>query len=75
MSSNFNRFNNCKLCNSKNLKDVFLLGFQLDPAKEGMGFGLSEVKRTVEGLHKGRLDVESVVGKGSTFTIHLPCAD
>ena len=38
---------------------------------EGTGLGLSITKAAVEG-HGGRLQVESVVGKGTTFTIWLP---
>ena len=37
----------------------------------GSGLGLSIVRWIVE-AHKGRVTVESVVGKGSTFTVHLP---
>jgi signal transduction histidine kinase len=42
-----------------------------DRSREGTGLGLSLSKRIVE-LHGGRLDVESEVGKGSTFTVTLP---
>jgi signal transduction histidine kinase len=38
-----------------------------------MGFGLSIVKGMVE-IHKGRIWVDSVVGKGSKFTVILPSA-
>ncbi len=38
---------------------------------EGTGLGLSITKAAVEG-HGGRLQVESVVGKGTTFTVWLP---
>jgi signal transduction histidine kinase len=38
---------------------------------EGSGLGLFIVKALVEG-HGGRIDVESEIGKGTTFTIHLP---
>jgi signal transduction histidine kinase len=37
----------------------------------GSGLGLSIVKWIVE-AHKGSVGVESVVGKGSTFTVRLP---
>jgi signal transduction histidine kinase len=37
----------------------------------GSGLGLSIVRWIVD-AHKGRVTVESAVGKGSTFTVHLP---
>ena len=37
----------------------------------GTGLGLALVDHIAK-AHGGRVDVESVLGQGSTFTIHLP---
>lgn len=44
----------------------------VDPG--GTGLGLAIVKKVVE-QHRGRVEVSSTVGIGTTFTIRLPCAD
>jgi signal transduction histidine kinase len=38
---------------------------------EGSGLGLSVAQKIVE-EHHGRIEVESVVGEGTAFTIYLP---
>jgi signal transduction histidine kinase len=41
--------------------------------KKGLGLGLSVVKAFVE-MHGGKVEVQSEIGKGTTFTIRLPAA-
>lgn len=40
----------------------------------GSGLGLAMVKEIAE-LHGGSVDVESTLGKGSTFTFRIPCGE
>ncbi|MCX6273288.1 MAG: response regulator [Bacteroidetes bacterium] len=40
---------------------------------EGSGLGLPIAKKVI-GLLKGELEIESMLYKGSTFTVYLPCA-
>lgn len=43
-----------------------------DQGNGGTGLGLSVCRQIIE-QHQGRIRVESLVGKGSTFTVKLPC--
>lgn len=47
--------------------------FTTRPAGSGTGLGLS-LCYTIVKQHQGRIDVESVVNRGSTFTVRLPLA-
>lgn len=51
--------------------------YRVDPARSrelgGTGLGLAIVKHIVN-HHRGALDIKSDVGRGSTFTVHLPVA-
>ncbi len=52
--------------------------YRVDPARSravgGTGLGLAIVKHIVS-RHRGRLEIESVEGKGSTFSVILPAAE
>ncbi|MBX7115871.1 MAG: HAMP domain-containing histidine kinase [Myxococcaceae bacterium] len=58
-------------------KRVFERFYRIDNlltrSTEGSGLGLSIAQRIII-AHGGRIKVESTVGKGSTFSIHLPVA-
>jgi len=53
------------------LKSVFNPFFTTKSVGNGTGLGLSVSQGIIE-KHGGHIDVESKIGKGSTFTIHLP---
>ncbi len=57
----------------EDLPELFSQYRRFDSAhgSEGLGLGLTMVKAVVE-RHGGRIRCESVVGKGSTFTLQLP---
>jgi CheY-like chemotaxis protein/two-component sensor histidine kinase len=54
--------------------DLFVQGERsLDRGQGGLGIGLTLVRRLVE-LHSGRVEAYSAgAGRGSTFTVRLPC--
>ena len=63
--------------NQEDLKRIFDRFFQADSARvhhgdsDGAGLGLS-IARWIVDIHKGRVEVQSAVGKGTTFSIRFP---
>ena len=51
---------------------IFDPGFTTKGVKVGVGLGLSICYQIVVDEHKGRIDVSSEPGRGTTFTITLP---
>jgi two-component system, OmpR family, phosphate regulon sensor histidine kinase PhoR len=62
---------------SNELTRIFERFYRVDKARArqtgGTGLGLAIVRHVVEG-HGGSVDVESELGRGSTFTVNLPVA-
>jgi len=57
----------------ENLPHLFEPFFTTKPVGKGTGLGLS-IAYGIIGRHHGSIDVHSVVGQGTTFTVNLPIA-
>jgi CheY-like chemotaxis protein len=57
----------------ENRPHLFEPFFSTKPRGQGTGLGLAIVAGIVQ-AHDGRVEVDSEVGKGTTFTVTLPCA-
>jgi two-component system NtrC family sensor kinase len=56
----------------ENMEKLFEPGFTTKPPDQGIGLGLAICKQIVMDEHHGKIEVESEVDKGTTFTITLP---
>ncbi|MGC4120507.1 MAG: response regulator [Myxococcales bacterium] len=55
----------------ENRSKIFNMGFTTKPPGEGTGFGLP-ISWSIAQAHGGRIDFESELGHGTTFTLRLP---
>ncbi len=55
----------------ENLSRIFDAFFTTKPVGKGTGLGLS-LSYSIVKRHHGRIEVDSEVGKGTSFTVHLP---
>ncbi len=55
----------------ENLERIFEPGFTTKDGRVGMGLGLL-ISRQIVDQHRGRLQVQSTLGEGTTFSVHLP---
>jgi signal transduction histidine kinase len=52
-------------------QEIFEEFVRVDPSSSGMGLGLAITKRLVQ-AHRGKVWVDSEVGRGSSFSFLLP---
>jgi signal transduction histidine kinase len=56
----------------QNLERIFEPFFTTKPPGVGTGLGLA-VSYSIVNEHGGKIEVESVMGKGTTFRVWIPC--
>jgi len=55
-------------------ENIFERFYRCDPSRSTDGFGLGlSLAKTIAAAHQGRIEVDSQVGRGSTFRVVLPC--
>jgi len=68
-----NIFNSGDVITQADIENIFQPFFRADSALQKPGFGLGlTLSKQIIALHKGGISVESIIGKGTFFTIQLP---